>query len=77
MLGHERRAGRGEARDGLEVRVDRPRELRPAVEDERQRAEDRHQQPDQRDDQEALARRDRGALLLARDLVQREPGDAR
>ena len=55
----------------------RPRELRAAVEDERQRAEDRHQQPDQRDDEEALARRDRGALLLARDLVQREPGDAR
>ena len=67
---HDRGAGRGEAGDRLEVRVERPRELRAAVEDERQRAEDRHQQPDQRDDEEALARRHRGAPLVPGDLVQ-------
>ena len=47
-------AGRAEAGHALEVRVERPVELRVAGEDVRQRAERRRDEPRQRDDEEAL-----------------------
>ena len=53
-IGEDRRTGRGESRHGLEVRVHQIRELRLVGEDVRQRPERRHQQPDERDDQEPL-----------------------
>ena len=76
-VGEHRRARGGEARDRLEERVDRVRELRQAAEQVRQHAEDGHEQPDQPDHEEALARADRGAGLGAGDLVEQEAGARR
>ena len=65
-----RRAGGGEARHRLEVRIDRVLQLLDPAEQERQRAERGHQHPHQRHDQEHLARPERPPSAVGRQSVQ-------